>query len=714
MLADVLWPKDWVTQVLPPTRTEDWFYLIHERLEPPPLDELRDPLYSGGAVLVLTGVPVACEAIDLQTWLLFGVAQDFKPLQRLETELGVSRKKKLLLKQKVDALPSMEVDGTAAQQAETRKTLANAIATHAARYDEELMVLTKRAKRVRRFLVTEPLKLSPLAIEKPASSAALSGDQLPVETRTWIVEFASSRGQELASVAIAKCDWNYVCLVQTRPQPKAFLEDEQVENDIMSASELAKEVNMRTVRVKRLRHGEGDLMVPVPDDDRAEDAVVDPCAEDFHFSSIGGLYSGEFQLGKKHGHGKEFSNAGVFEGDFQDDTRCGSGKLVLGKGTTVSGTFARPSRRYEYGKKAKGKVMPQSLLNGDVFRYGVAHSELMRVTFPDGATYEGEMADGVVSGAGRYVSSTGVVEEGLFREGRLHGKGCRRMFPDGSFVEGEFVDGDVHGRGRQRDKNGDEFEGFFEHGVKQGRGVSVFEGGASKHVGFWRDDAMDGRGDFFYREPGASVPEPKVLGSDDPNPFVSGEWEFWYEGSFLHGETRARHRHVDIQQRHPDHSPFTTSGKSVNKMPFLTTELPERLAKAARRRKANAVRRNERERAYLEQRERENLTLYYSLLDDFFDQWTQRTRFVKELAGMDDDERRLAVEQQKALEDAERHREKMRKEKYDLSPRRRELAKFEQHLERITLTEHVQLQRAMASEVAEVGAKLRKAEAGGQ
>lgn len=720
-IADVIWPKDWMVQVLPPQGKDKWYYVIHERLEPPPQDDLKDPMYSGETILVLSHVPLACEAVDIKMWLLYGVAQDFEPLKVLRAEIDVTQRKKMVVKQKVAALPSMDVDGDPQQQAELRKKLADAIASHASRFDKQLEALTRRRKRIEKFLMTEPMQLSILPTDTVHKGGA--GDAARAETRTWAVSFTSPRGHELTSVAMDKCDWSYVCLVQTRPQPKAFLEDDQVDHEVISGQDLAKEINMRTVRLRRLKHGEGEFMEPIPaqnDDDEDEvKKLLSPWDEDFHISSIGAMYAGQWRLGEKHGKGVEYTNAGFYDGEFDQNARHGMGKVVFGKGTTCSGTFERPSRRYEYGKKCKDRVYTPSLLNGDVFQDGVAQGDVMRITFPDGATYEGEMVDGKITGFGKYTSSTGVIDEGSFQDGLLHGEGCSRRFPDGSSQEGTFTHSQINGQGRQVERNGDSYDGFFENGVKQGRATAYLETKRSKHVGFWHENAMDGRGDFYYKQSSigdacGSGPAEAAANADIEQEEKDESWDFWYEGSFLHGESVARHRHVDIHSKFPHHSPFTTNGKSSEKMSFLTDVLPAKLTKLEARGKKNALRRQQREKEFLEQREFTNLSLYYQILDEFYEKWALKKKNAKLDDKLTSDERRRVLEERAAMLEFEATRAKFRKEKYDLSPRNRELRNFEEYLERITLTEHVKLERAMASELTDMNALQRKAQSEGR
>ena len=55
--ADVIWPKDWIIQVLPATKTDKWCYDIIEKEEPLPVDDALDPRYEGSTVIQITNVP---------------------------------------------------------------------------------------------------------------------------------------------------------------------------------------------------------------------------------------------------------------------------------------------------------------------------------------------------------------------------------------------------------------------------------------------------------------------------------------------------------------------------------------------------------------------------------------------------------------------------------------------------------------------------------
>ncbi len=100
------------------------------------------------------------------------------------------------------------------------------------------------------------------------------------------------------------------------------------------------------------------------------------------------------------------------------------------------------------------------------------------VRFPNGATYTGEMRDGMAHGSGEIQEADGYRYFGQFTEGRAHGKGVAR-WPDGRSFEGQFRGGLPNGAGVLRTKSGEVFEGIFRDGVIHGTGQMRFASGDS-------------------------------------------------------------------------------------------------------------------------------------------------------------------------------------------------------------------------------------------
>ncbi len=76
------------------------------------------------------------------------------------------------------------------------------------------------------------------------------------------------------------------------------------------------------------------------------------------------------------------------------------------------------------------------------------------------STYEGEYANGIREGKGKFTHNDGTVKEGTFVNGQLTGKGTMTS-ENGLKYEGEFINYRFHGEGIESFPNGSKFEGFF-------------------------------------------------------------------------------------------------------------------------------------------------------------------------------------------------------------------------------------------------------------
>ncbi|RHY28177.1 hypothetical protein DYB32_006170 [Aphanomyces invadans] len=473
----VLWPKQWLLEVRPAQPGAPWCYDIVAKNEPEPVDDALDPRYEGETVVKIANVPKEVQEKDLRAWLIAGLVQEYEPILDAKFDIAVLTKKLDLLKQRRDEVPMMILDGKPNEQTETRQKLAAAMATQITALDDQLAKATKKLGRRTRLVESEPIELSflmdgvpylsttvahakdgALLVRRNIDSWTLTSKMCvrhrcrrshPIESvmrvveqdkekLNWFADFKSLRGPELALLAIEKPDWGSLRLSTTRPDPTVTMDE---------LDDPTHEVNMRMVRVTRVKHGVGDLFV----------SAALPTDDDFHFSSIDAMYSGHWVNGLKHDqHGIEYTNYGVYSGAFVYNVRDGHGQLVYGKGDKYVGNFDVPRSRYSFHSH---DPYPKSLLPAQ-FQDGVPHGQ-GTWQFADGATYEGMMVDGRICGQGRYVSSTGVVEEGEFLDGQLHGEGLREE-PNGHVEEGMFVHGVLDGYGTQRTKHQDVYEGSFE------------------------------------------------------------------------------------------------------------------------------------------------------------------------------------------------------------------------------------------------------------
>ena len=91
-----------------------------------------------------------------------------------------------------------------------------------------------------------------------------------------------------------------------------------------------------------------------------------------------------------------------------------------------------------------------------------------KITYPNGAVWEGEFKNGLLNGLGTKTFGNGrLSEEGEFKNGRLNGQGrrvyydCRilRQFEEGIFKNGDFVSG------KETCHDGTTREGNFKRGI---------------------------------------------------------------------------------------------------------------------------------------------------------------------------------------------------------------------------------------------------------
>lgn len=99
------------------------------------------------------------------------------------------------------------------------------------------------------------------------------------------------------------------------------------------------------------------------------------------------LYHGHFYEGDMSGKGTLYTNA-VYSGDFLKNEPCGRGTMDYPDGLSISGDF-----RLEEGV--------ESPLGPNPYRRGLPHGKA-NIQFLDGATYDGEMQNGKITGKGMY------------------------------------------------------------------------------------------------------------------------------------------------------------------------------------------------------------------------------------------------------------------------------------------------------------------------
>lgn len=133
----------------------------------------------------------------------------------------------------------------------------------------------------------------------------------------------------------------------------------------------------------------------------------------------GSTYEGQFNLGQRHGFGRQvWVDGSVYEGFWERDKCNGKGRLINAEGHVYVGDWK--------DDKAEGKGKFKHI---------------------DGTTYDGDWKNDVQCGHGRETWNDGSIYEGMYADSLKNGTG-KFQWIDGSKYEGEFVKNDICGHGK--------------------------------------------------------------------------------------------------------------------------------------------------------------------------------------------------------------------------------------------------------------------------
>ena len=131
------------------------------------------------------------------------------------------------------------------------------------------------------------------------------------------------------------------------------------------------------------------------------------------------LYHGHFDQGE-YSKGTLHTDEGVFTGTFTTNQPC-NGKMKYADGTTITGGFAlHPTCRGDIQCSNEVEEADAAPLGPNPYRQSSPHGNV-NIQYKGGASYEGEMKYGAITGHGRYESSKGSTMEGTFANGVLQG-----------------------------------------------------------------------------------------------------------------------------------------------------------------------------------------------------------------------------------------------------------------------------------------------------
>lgn len=210
---------------------------------------------------------------------------------------------------------------------------------------------------------------------------------------------------------------------------------------------------------------------------------------------------------------------------------------------------------------AKLSFADASVYGGDLNAEGILEGQ-GRLSWPNGAYYEGGFKNGLFHGKGKFVNADGTQYEGDYVNGVEEGQG-KIIYPSNTIYEGEFKDGLIHGQGKIIYDDGVHYEGTFNNEKPSGNGKLV-RPGEYTYVGSFENALFHGKGNISYENGNSYVGDFKydlkhgngIYQTSDGKMF-SGEF---FEGSFTGNGSLKEKEDISFVGEFQDWSPH---GKSV-------------------------------------------------------------------------------------------------------------------------------------------------------
>lgn len=202
------------------------------------------------------------------------------------------------------------------------------------------------------------------------------------------------------------------------------------------------------------------------------------------------VYVGEYSKGLRDGVGKYswFRVGDVYEGEWRQDKMCGVGVYVWASGARAEGTF------YE-NKFVDGEYSPPLQAQADAkttYSIAVKNGKCVRVTIScaDGFQYDGESAEGKITGRGKAKYPAGDVYNGEFLDGKRCGEGTYE-WRSGATYKGEWENDQANGSGVYKFPDASRrISGRFKNGRPDG--ICEFSESGVSYKTYWQDGQCDG------------------------------------------------------------------------------------------------------------------------------------------------------------------------------------------------------------------------------
>eukprot|EP01087_Luapelamoeba_hula_P006534 TRINITY_DN1660_c0_g1_i2.p1 TRINITY_DN1660_c0_g1~~TRINITY_DN1660_c0_g1_i2.p1 ORF type:complete len:888 (-),score=159.27 TRINITY_DN1660_c0_g1_i2:4-2667(-) len=210
-------------------------------------------------------------------------------------------------------------------------------------------------------------------------------------------------------------------------------------------------------------------------------------------------YTGEWLSGQIDGFGEMDILGNMYKGNFSQNKRKGTGRLVYHTGEVYEG---------EWSLDLQNGAGIMTYPNGDKYDGGWKagkRSSKGKMTYSNGDVYSGNWEENLPQGQGTLTCVNGVTYQGGWHHGQFHNKGTLNL-PNGCEYKGEWSHGERDGLGTlmqyadpsQKTIVIMSYRGIWRKGMKAEQGILDNLNG--KYDGEFANDFMEGQGTMEYRD----------------------------------------------------------------------------------------------------------------------------------------------------------------------------------------------------------------------
>jgi len=212
----------------------------------------------------------------------------------------------------------------------------------------------------------------------------------------------------------------------------------------------------------------------------------------------GSKYIGNFKNGEIHGQGVcNYADGSQYEGQWSHRFPQGKGTKTYPDGTQRTGQWYQgqpvdaKGQILELTARGDGAVATNDIQSGCV--QGDCDGGYGTYVYIDGSKYEGQFRNGRLHGQGTWFYTDGDKFTGGFKNNYSHGDGII-YHADGRETAGHWVNGEY----REPAAPVAAKEGCIEGNCKNGIGTFIYEEGAAKYMGEFKDQFPHGTGTCYY------------------------------------------------------------------------------------------------------------------------------------------------------------------------------------------------------------------------